>query len=95
MGLSGPLTEPVRGCRSVSSGILTSTMARTSQQVLFIFYFILIFFILLSGFFIPIENLPSWVQVIGKPGTLFHGSSKGDFLLRVQDLQTFGGRRYL
>lgn len=47
---------------SLGIGILTSTMARTSQQVLFSIWFILIFFILLSGFFIPIENMPHWVQ---------------------------------
>jgi ABC-2 type transport system permease protein len=45
-------------------GILASTIARTMQQVLFFIWFVLIFFILLSGFFIPIENMPAWVQTI-------------------------------
>jgi ABC-2 type transport system permease protein len=49
---------------SLGIGILTSTIARTPQQVLFLIWFILIFFILLSGFFIPVENMPSWVQKI-------------------------------
>ena len=47
---------------SLGIGILASTVARTSQQVLFLIWFILIFFILLSGFFIPVENMPLWVQ---------------------------------
>lgn len=47
---------------SLGIGILTSTVARTPQQVLFLVWFILIFFILLSGFFIPVENMPEWVQ---------------------------------
>ena len=47
---------------SLGIGILTSTIARTPQQVLFLIWFILIFFILLSGFFIPVENMPDWVQ---------------------------------
>jgi ABC-2 type transport system permease protein len=47
---------------SLGIGILTSTIARTSQQVLFLIWFVLIFFILLSGFFIPVENMPIWVQ---------------------------------
>ena len=47
---------------SLGIGILTSTIARTPQQVLFLIWFILIFFILLSGFFIPVENMPGWVQ---------------------------------
>jgi ABC-2 type transport system permease protein len=43
---------------SLGIGILTSTVARTPQQVLFLIFFIMIFFILLSGFFFPIENMP-------------------------------------
>ena len=49
---------------SLGIGILTSTVARTPQQVLFLIWFIMIFFILLSGFFIPVENMPQWVQTI-------------------------------
>ncbi len=49
---------------SLGIGILTSTIARTPQQVLFLIWFILIFFILLSGFFIPIDNMPHWVRMI-------------------------------
>jgi ABC-2 type transport system permease protein len=49
---------------SLGIGILTSTIARTPQQVLFLTFFVLIFFILLSGFFIPIENMPRWVQTV-------------------------------
>ena len=45
-------------------GILVSTVARTLQQMLFLTFFVFIFFLLLSGFFIPIENMPAWVQVI-------------------------------
>ncbi|MBN1577985.1 MAG: ABC transporter permease [Chitinispirillaceae bacterium] len=49
---------------SLGIGMFTSTVARTPQQVLFLIWFILIFFILLSGFFIPVENMPLWVQRI-------------------------------
>ncbi len=45
-------------------GIFASTMANTQQQAMFIAYFFSIFALLLSGFFIPIENMPSWVQTI-------------------------------
>jgi ABC-2 type transport system permease protein len=47
---------------SLGIGILTSTVAQTPQQVLFLIWFFLIFFILLSGFFVPVENMPRWVQ---------------------------------
>lgn len=49
---------------SLGIGILTSTIAKTPQQVLFLTFFILIFFLLLSGFFIPVENMPAWVQKV-------------------------------
>jgi len=47
---------------SLGVGILVSTIAKNAQQVLFLLWFILIFFLFLSGFFLPIENLPPWVQ---------------------------------
>lgn len=45
-------------------GIFASTVARTQQQAMFIAWFFLVFALLLSGFFIPIENMPGWVQMI-------------------------------
>jgi ABC-2 type transport system permease protein len=51
---------------SLSIGILTSTIARTPQQVLFLIWFTLIFFILLSGFFVPVENMPPWIQHVSR-----------------------------
>lgn len=49
---------------SIGIGVLTSTIARTPQQVLLLIWFTLFFFILLSGFFIPIENVPQWVRSV-------------------------------
>ncbi|MFH0919855.1 MAG: ABC transporter permease [Fibrobacterota bacterium] len=49
---------------SLGIGILTSTLARTAQQVMFLIWFILIFFILLSGLFVPLDNMPGWVQTL-------------------------------
>jgi len=45
-------------------GIFISTLVDTQQQALFLAWFFLVSFILLSGFFYPIENMPAWVQVI-------------------------------
>jgi len=45
-------------------GIFISTLVNTQQQALFISWFFLVTFILLSGFFYPIENMPQWVQTI-------------------------------
>ncbi len=49
---------------SLGIGIFVSTITRTPQQVLFLIWFVLIFFILLSGFFVPVENMPQWIQSI-------------------------------
>jgi ABC-2 type transport system permease protein len=49
---------------SLGLGIFTSTIGTTTQQVLFLTFFLAIFFVLLSGFFIPVENMPDWVQMV-------------------------------
>jgi len=49
---------------SLGVGIFASTMANTQQQAMFIVWFFSIFALLLSGFFIPIENMPHFIQII-------------------------------
>ena len=43
-------------------GMLISTMTNTQQQAMFFTWFFTIYAILMSGFFIPIENMPFFVQ---------------------------------
>jgi len=45
-------------------GMLISTITETQQQAMFISWFFLVIFILMSGLFTPIENMPDWAQVI-------------------------------
>ena len=45
-------------------GLLVSTITDTQQQAMFISYFILVVFILMSGLFTPIESMPAWAQVL-------------------------------
>lgn len=45
-------------------GIFISTISETQQQALFVAWFFMIFAILLSGFFIPIPNMPEAVQYL-------------------------------
>jgi len=52
------------GLSTLGLGIFASTIARTQQQAMFIAYFFMIFALLLSGFFIPIENMPPFIQGI-------------------------------
>ena len=43
-------------------GLFISTLADTQQQAMFLAWFTLIVFILLSGLFTPIEAMPEWAQ---------------------------------
>ncbi len=47
-------------------GILISTICDTQQQAMFLCWFFMVVFILLSGVFTPIENMPDWAQTISK-----------------------------
>jgi ABC-2 type transport system permease protein len=43
-------------------GLFLSTVTETQQQAMFVFWFIVVIFILMSGLFTPIENMPPWAQ---------------------------------
>lgn len=45
-------------------GLFISTVTETQQQAMFVSWFFLVIFILLSGFFTAIENMPEWAQVV-------------------------------
>lgn len=45
-------------------GLLVSTLTDTQQQAMFISWFIMVIFILMSGLFTPIESMPSWAQTV-------------------------------
>ncbi|NLO72041.1 MAG: ABC transporter permease [Porphyromonadaceae bacterium] len=45
-------------------GLLVSTISNTQQQAMFISYFFIMIFIMLSGLFTNIESMPSWAYVL-------------------------------
>ena len=49
-------------------GLLVSTLTQTQQQAMFVSWFFMVIFLLMSGLFTPIENMPPWAQNI----TLFN-----------------------
>ena len=46
----------------LSLGLWISTFADTQQQAMFLSWFLIVIFILMSGLFTPIENMPDWAQ---------------------------------
>ncbi len=50
----------------LSLGLLISTVTETQQQAMFIAWFIMVIFILMSGMFTPIESMPDWAQSISR-----------------------------
>lgn len=43
-------------------GLLISTLSSTQQQVMFLNFFFVITFIMMSGLFTPVESMPEWAQ---------------------------------
>ncbi len=46
----------------MSLGLFVSAISDTQQQVLFVSFFFLIVFIIMSGLFTPVESMPVWAQ---------------------------------
>ncbi len=49
---------------TIGLGIFISTFTDTQQQAMFVAWFFMVFMIIMSGFFIPIENMPKVLQGI-------------------------------
>jgi len=49
---------------TLGMGILISTISRTQQQAMMTIFFLMLPWILLSGFIFPIENMPELIQYI-------------------------------
>jgi ABC-2 type transport system permease protein len=47
-------------------GLLISTYSDNQRQAMFVAFFFMLIFILLSGEFTPITSMPQWAQVVAK-----------------------------
>lgn len=45
-------------------GLFISTLSSTQQQVMFLTFFFMVTFILMSGIFTPVESMPDWAQKV-------------------------------
>jgi drug efflux transport system permease protein len=53
-------------------GLFISNFAGTQQQAMFIAWFFMVIFILMSGLFTPIESMPEWAQAMTVPNPIAH-----------------------
>jgi ABC-2 type transport system permease protein len=51
-------------------GLFISTFSNTQQQAMFLSWFFVVIFILMSGLFTPVESMPDWAQTINKVNPL-------------------------
>jgi ABC-2 type transport system permease protein len=56
----------IYSCVILGIGLLVSTVTNTQQQAMFVSFFTMIVFILMSGLFTPAEYMPDWAQWINK-----------------------------
>ena len=45
-------------------GLWISTLVETQQQAMFVTFFIVIIYLLMSGLFTPIDSMAPWVQTV-------------------------------
>ena len=53
-------------------GLFLSATATSQQQVMFMAFFFMIVFILMSGIFTPTESMPQWAQTINLVNPLYY-----------------------
>ena len=53
-------------------GLLISTITNTQQQAMFITFFFMMIFVMMSGIFTPVETMPKWGQNVDFFNPVFH-----------------------
>jgi ABC-2 type transport system permease protein len=51
---------------ALAMGLWVSTLVETQQQAMFVTFFIMMIYLLMSGLFTPIDSMPPWVQVLSE-----------------------------
>lgn len=82
-------------------GLWVSTLAHTQQQAMFITFFIIMVYLLMSGLFTPVRSMPDWAQWLAQLNPLKHfiwvmravmlkGAGIGDVARELVVLGVFG-----
>lgn len=53
-------------------GLWISTLVETQQQAMFITFFVLMVYLLMSGLFTPVDSMPKWVQLVSELNPVRH-----------------------
>lgn len=67
-------------------GLVISNYSNTMQQAMFVMFFFMLIFILMSGLFTPVESMPGWAQII----TIFNPMKYFIEIMRVVYLKGSG-----
>jgi ABC-2 type transport system permease protein len=53
-------------------GLWISTVVETQQQAMFVTFFVLMIYLLMSGLFTPVDSMPRWVQLLSELNPVRH-----------------------
>jgi ABC-2 type transport system permease protein len=53
-------------------GLYISTLVDTQQQAMFVSFFVMMVYLLMSGLFTPVDSMPPWVQVVAEFNPVRH-----------------------
>ncbi|MEZ0334017.1 MAG: ABC transporter permease [Gemmatimonadales bacterium] len=53
-------------------GLGISTITRTKQQAMFVAFFVILIFLLMSGLFTPVDSMPDWAQKVAEANPVKH-----------------------
>jgi ABC-2 type transport system permease protein len=82
-------------------GLFVSTLAATQQQAMFVTFFIIMIYLLMSGLFTPIRSMPPWAQMVAQLNPVKHfiglmravmlkGATVADVIRPIGALVAFG-----
>ena len=72
-------------------GLWISTITRTQQQAMFVAFFVILIFLLMSGLFTPVDSMPDWAQAVAEVNPVKHFVSiMRAVLVRGAGLETVG-----
>jgi ABC-2 type transport system permease protein len=83
-------------------GLWISTVAETQQQAMFVVFFVMMIYLLMSGLFTPVRSMPSWAQWMAELNPVMHfirlmravmlkGAGLGDVYQTLLILGAYGG----